>query len=95
MDLHEKKHAPIFLLLFQNITFYVSSGVKPGMDTMKEIVECAGGIMLPSKPSLKSVGSILAAGGPGSFVVITCDTDLPICRDFLRHKIGECAEGSV
>ncbi|XP_072045733.1 PAX-interacting protein 1-like [Amphiura filiformis] len=73
--------------VFQNITFYVSSGVKPGLDTMKEIIECAGGILLPSRPSLKTVGGILAAGGPGSFVVITCDTDLPLCRDFLRHKI--------
>ena len=72
------------------MNFYMTSGVKPIPSMMKDIIECAGGKLLPTRPSLKKIGTLLAEGGPACFVVITCDTDLPLCRDFLRHKIGEC-----
>ncbi|XP_033118535.1 PAX-interacting protein 1-like isoform X2 [Anneissia japonica] len=73
--------------LFQNMIFYLTPGVKPGIDMMRDIIESGGGRVLHSRPSLKSIMVIRKNIAAFAFIVITCENDLPACRDLFTEKI--------
>ncbi|XP_072181998.1 PAX-interacting protein 1-like [Diadema setosum] len=73
--------------LFKDVTIYITPGVKPGADMMRDIVECAGGKLAPSRPSLRKISHIQSTLGKGAFVVISTPSDMPLCRDFFTHNI--------
>ncbi|XP_071955134.1 PAX-interacting protein 1-like isoform X2 [Antedon mediterranea] len=73
--------------LFQNLIFYLTPGVKPGIDMMRDIIESAGGRVLISRPSLKNIMVIRKNIASTAFIVVTCDNDLPSCRDLFNDHI--------
>ncbi|XP_041467237.1 PAX-interacting protein 1-like isoform X1 [Lytechinus variegatus] len=73
--------------LFKDVTIYITPGVKPGANMLREIIECAGGKLAPSRPSLTKISHIQSALGKGAFVVISSPSDMPSCRDFFTHNI--------
>ncbi|XP_077979185.1 PAX-interacting protein 1-like, partial [Glandiceps talaboti] len=73
--------------VFQGMTLYVTPGVQPQASMMIDIVKCGGGILVTKKPSLKTVTKMKDTNGRPLFVAISCDRDLPLCRDFIRNNI--------
>lgn len=73
--------------LFKDVTIYISPGVKPGANMLRDIIECAGGRLAPSRPSLTKISHIQSTIGKRAFVVISTPNDMPLCRDFFTHNI--------
>ena len=71
------------------MTLYLTPGVQPGPTLIRDIIETAGGRLLTSRPSLTKISAMQSTMGASAFVVISCENDLPWCRDFFRHKIGK------
>ncbi|XP_070567106.1 PAX-interacting protein 1-like [Ptychodera flava] len=72
--------------VFQGMTLYVTPSVKPDASQMIDIVECGGGRLITRKPALNSVANMKDTNGRPLFVVISCDNDLPLCRDFILNN---------
>ncbi|XP_038053452.1 PAX-interacting protein 1-like isoform X2 [Patiria miniata] len=73
--------------LLKDVTLYLTPGVQPGPGLIHEIIEMAGGRLLTTRPSLAKISAMQSTMGASAFVVISCENDLPWCRDFFRHKI--------
>ncbi|XP_033638672.1 PAX-interacting protein 1-like isoform X1 [Asterias rubens] len=73
--------------LLKDVTLYLTPGVQPGPTLIRDIIETAGGRLLTSRPSLTKISAMQSTMGASAFVVISCENDLPWCRDFFRHKI--------
>ncbi|XP_022094041.1 PAX-interacting protein 1-like isoform X2 [Acanthaster planci] len=73
--------------LLKDVTLYLTPGVQPGPTLIRDIIEMAGGRLLTSRPSLAKISAMQSTMGASAFVVISCENDLPWCRDFFRHKI--------
>uniref|UniRef100_A0A131Z066 PAX-interacting protein 1 n=1 Tax=Rhipicephalus appendiculatus TaxID=34631 RepID=A0A131Z066_RHIAP len=73
--------------LFKGMIFFITPGVYPSPPILKEIVECSGGMVyLKKRPSLKQVTSVTQGGT--KFIVISCDNDLHLCRDYMSKNIN-------
>ncbi|XP_050402858.1 mediator of DNA damage checkpoint protein 1 [Patella vulgata] len=56
--------------MLQGYKIHVTKSVKPGPDTMKEILECAGAEYIKTLPKKKE----------GNIIVISCDEDKKLCQ---------------
>jgi len=73
--------------LLQGISVYVTQNVEPSPSSMKEIIQCAGGQVLPSIPSQQHLAELknntTEQGMPG-LLVISCDKDFQLCTEFIK-----------
>ncbi|KAH6934006.1 hypothetical protein HPB50_019399 [Hyalomma asiaticum] len=73
--------------MFCGMIFFITPGVYPSPPILKDIVECSGGMVyLKKRPSLKQVTSVTQGGT--KFIVISCDNDLHLCRDYMSKNIS-------
>ncbi|KAL3253170.1 hypothetical protein MRX96_054638 [Rhipicephalus microplus] len=73
--------------LFKGTIFFITPGVYPSPPILKGIVECSGGMVyLKRRPSLKQVTSVTQGGT--KFIVISCDNDLHLCREYMSKNIN-------
>lgn len=77
--------------LFKDITIYVTPNVRPDQTSMAEIVGCGGGKLLEQMPTSSSFNSLSQQKtdkGQPSFVCVTCDEDLHLCKEMKSQGIG-------
>ncbi|KAG0423015.1 hypothetical protein HPB47_001191, partial [Ixodes persulcatus] len=73
--------------LFKGMIFFITPGVYPSPPLLQEIVESCGGVAyLKKRPTLKQVSTVTQGGT--KFLVISCDNDLHLCRDYMAKNIN-------
>lgn len=73
--------------LFKGMIFFITPGVYPSPPLLQEIVESCGGVVyLKKRPTLKQVSTVTQGGT--KFLVISCDNDLHLCRDYMAKNIN-------
>ncbi|XP_078364227.1 PAX-interacting protein 1-like [Oculina patagonica] len=73
--------------LLQDILVYVTQNVEPSPSSMKEIIQCAGGQVLPSVPSqqyLTELKQKAVEKGSPVLLIISCEKDYQLCSEFIR-----------
>lgn len=81
--LHRSDRTP----LFKGMIFFITPGVHPAPPILQEVIESSGGMVyFKKRPSLKQVTSVTQGGT--KFVVISCDNDLHLCRDYMGKNIS-------
>ena len=68
--------------------FYLTPSVVPGRSTLKEILTNAGGVLVDKQPSIKELRTKINEIGQPTFIVISCEDDLRLCKDLTKRKIG-------
>ncbi|ESO82380.1 hypothetical protein LOTGIDRAFT_236998 [Lottia gigantea] len=74
--------------LFQGMTFYITPSVVPSTKDLTRIISNAGGTVVNRRPSAKTILTQLDDKGKPTFIVITCNNDLHLCRDLFAQKIN-------
>lgn len=74
--------------LLQGISVYVTQNIEPSPASMKEIIQCAGGQVLPKVPSQQQLADFkknLTEQGTPTLLVISCDRDFQLCSEFMKN----------
>lgn len=71
--------------LFKDKTFFLTPGVVPGRNALREIIECAGGKVDRQRRSLKNMLEM----EPLSYFVICEGNDNHLVADVMRSSLGE------
>lgn len=73
----------------QGLCFYSTENVQPSFAHLKEIIECAGGVLW-TQAELKN--NSLDSLNKGRFFVISAPEDIAagLCSDFFKHDIRKC-----
>ncbi|XP_064601096.1 LOW QUALITY PROTEIN: PAX-interacting protein 1-like [Liolophura sinensis] len=91
-DLAESMRRSRKLPLFKGLSFYLTPSVLPSRKELSTIIESAKGTVLKKKPPLKTLQSVrsdkISHPGYSSYVIISCDTDIHLCRDLKAKKIA-------
>ncbi len=70
--------------LLKGKIFYITPAVIPAASALREIIECAGGIVEKQRRSLKSIQELK----PGTYLPITCSDDLHLVADLILNDYG-------
>ncbi|XP_036086508.1 PAX-interacting protein 1 isoform X1 [Rousettus aegyptiacus] len=73
--------------LFKAKYFYITPGICPSLSTMKAIVECAGGKVLPKQPSFRKLMEHKQNKSLSEIILISCENDLHLCREYFARGI--------
>lgn len=73
--------------LFRNMFFYMTASVQPPFHMLREIVHSAGGTLLEKRPPLNDIKRVQLGAQKHSFIIISCDQDMPQCRELFRSNI--------
>ncbi|XP_060681119.1 PAX-interacting protein 1 [Hemiscyllium ocellatum] len=73
--------------LFKGKYFYITPGICPSHATMKAIIECAGGKLLPKQPSYRKIMEHKQNKSLSEIILISCENDLHLCRDYFIRSI--------
>lgn len=82
-SLKRARMAPLFKAKY----FYITPGICPSLSTMKAIVECAGGKVLPRQPSFRKLVEHKHNKSLSEIIVISCENDLHLCREYFARGI--------
>ncbi|KAK6184096.1 hypothetical protein SNE40_006628 [Patella caerulea] len=74
--------------LYQGIAFYLTPSVVPSVKDFTKIIVSAGGTVVNRRPSAKTIINMVSDKGKPTFIVITCNNDLHLCRDLFAQKIN-------
>lgn len=74
--------------LFEGMTFYITPGVSPPVFDLTNVVESAGGKVVKRRLAAKSIASHKDDKGNPTYIVVTCENDIHICKDLIAHKIA-------
>lgn len=74
--------------LFEGMTFYITPSVSPPVFDLTNVVESAGGKVVKRRLAAKSIASHKDDKGNPTYIVVTCENDIHICKDLIAHKIA-------
>jgi len=73
--------------LFKELTFYLTPGIYPSKKLLIDIIQSGGGTVVDRRPSTRVISTKITPQGLPTFVVVTCQDDLHLCRDLADRKL--------
>lgn len=86
--LHESLRRSNQKKVFKDLTFYLTPDVTPSKAILSEMIESAGGKIVKALPPISSILRFINVNGDPTFIIVSCEKDLYLCRELVHKNIA-------